>query len=331
MSIFQIENDKAAMVNPTKFGESGMTERDLQNVIKNNPNMLGEDLLIIGKELAPFANSKKRMDLLALDVDGNLVVIELKRDDDGFHMDLQAIRYASMARLFTITEIIEFYSKFHNCDSEKSKNDIDNFLGGDYAEKLNFDNVRIILINQDFSKEITNAVLWLNEQGLDIKCIKITQYEFKSEKLWDVDMIIPMKEAKDYQLSLREKKVSDQETIRQAKDKTKYSFNGKEGLGKGRLVLEVLKHHFEKNSNSTLDELNNKFPNHLQGTLNMVEFFDDIKDTNKQNRYFTKNDEILILPDNKIAVVCNQWGIGNIIGFIKHAESMGYQIKKTSQ
>jgi RecB family endonuclease NucS len=50
-------------------------ERDIQNYLENNPSTLGEILTIIGKE---FAVPVGRIDLLAKDVNGNIVVIELK-------------------------------------------------------------------------------------------------------------------------------------------------------------------------------------------------------------------------------------------------------------
>lgn len=325
MSIFLIKNNKAELLEPTAFKEGNMLEKDIQNIIKSNPKILGEELLIVGEELSPFENSKKRLDLLALDEFGKLVVIELKRDNDGFHMDLQAIRYASMVRLFSIDQIVEFYNNFHNCDNEQTEKVIDNFLGGDYAQKLDFDNVRIILVNQDFSKDITNTVLWLNEQGLDIKCIKINPYKLNDKSIWDVDVIIPVKEAQEYQLKLKEKKNSDQETRRQTKDKTKYSFNGKDDLGKGRLVLEVIKFYVNQNPNITLEQLQNIFHKDLRiGSLKIV---NDINEIDDLKRYFTSENDLLILNDKEVAI-CNQWGIGNIKPFIEYAQNqLNYDIK----
>jgi hypothetical protein len=43
-----------------------------------------------------WEDSSRSIDLLCIDKQANLVVIELKRTEDGGHMELQAIRYAAM-------------------------------------------------------------------------------------------------------------------------------------------------------------------------------------------------------------------------------------------
>ena len=48
-----------------------------------NPRILWDDLLIIGKEFSGFDRTNERLELLAVDSAGRLVVIELKRDDSG--------------------------------------------------------------------------------------------------------------------------------------------------------------------------------------------------------------------------------------------------------
>lgn len=332
MGIVKINNHTVCVVKPKSFSEINMKEKDLQGIIKRNPSVLGEKLLIVGEELAPFKSegSKKRLDLFALDADGNRVVIELKRDEDGFHMDLQAIRYASIVSLFTIEKICEFYCKFHQCDEEVFKEDVAQFLDvtlENYAEKLNTnqDSVRIILVNKDFSKEITNTVLWLNEQGLNIKCIKILPYEIDDIKLLDIDTIIPVKEVEDYQISLKEQKNSDRKTLKKAKDATKYFFNNKVNLGKRHLVLEIIKFYVNQNPKITLDKLQKIFPMALrQGSLQIVS---DINDINDDRRYFIKDNELLILHGKKVTV-CNQWGVGNIEPFIDYVTSkLGYKVE----
>ena len=52
--------------------------------------------LVISEEFSDWEDSKKRIDLLGIDSDANLVIIELKRTEDGSYMDLQAIRYAAI-------------------------------------------------------------------------------------------------------------------------------------------------------------------------------------------------------------------------------------------
>ena len=52
-------------------------------------------MLIIQKEFSGFADALERLDLLALDKQGSLVLIENKLDDTGRDVTWQALEYAS--------------------------------------------------------------------------------------------------------------------------------------------------------------------------------------------------------------------------------------------
>jgi hypothetical protein len=65
--------------------------------------------------------------------------------------------------------------------------------------------VRLVLVSADFSKEVTTAVMWLNERDLDIRCIRIKPYRDAEKVLVDVQQIIPLPEAAEYQIKIREK------------------------------------------------------------------------------------------------------------------------------
>lgn len=85
-----------------KFGELGFRERQhLQKWIAENPEMLGEELLIIQQEFDGFNETNERLDLLALDKYGNIVVIENKLDDTGRDVTWQVIKYASYCSTLT--------------------------------------------------------------------------------------------------------------------------------------------------------------------------------------------------------------------------------------
>ena len=78
------------------FAELGFKERhNLQEWIAKMPSCLGEELLIIQKEFAGFSDTQERLDLLAVDKQGSLVLIENKLDDTGRDVTWQALKYAS--------------------------------------------------------------------------------------------------------------------------------------------------------------------------------------------------------------------------------------------
>ena len=71
-----------------------------------------EDLLIIQKEFNRFDKTKERLDLLAIDKNGNLVIIENKLDDSGKDVTWQALKYVSYCSTLTKNEIISIYQEY---------------------------------------------------------------------------------------------------------------------------------------------------------------------------------------------------------------------------
>lgn len=75
-------------------------------------NSLGEELLIIQKEFSGFNETNERLDLLALDKLGNLVIIENKLDDSGKDVTWQVIKYASYCSSLTKHDILKIYQDY---------------------------------------------------------------------------------------------------------------------------------------------------------------------------------------------------------------------------
>ena len=94
----------------TEFRTHGLLERQhLAKWVEQNPSVLGEELLVITSEYDRFDKTNERLDLLALDKEGNLVVIELKRDDSGRSVDLQALKYAAYCSTLGLADVVEMY------------------------------------------------------------------------------------------------------------------------------------------------------------------------------------------------------------------------------
>lgn len=109
------------------------------------------------------------------------------------------------------------------------------------------------------------------------------------------------------------------------RDKTKYMFEGKV-FPKNRLVLAIIKKYANEH-NPTFLELSQVFDKSLQGSLGVVELYDvAIKTSDASKRYFLKDEDVLVLNNEKV-VVCTQWGIFNIIKFVKRAQALGFNIE----
>ena len=153
-------------------------------------------------------NSRRRIDLLGVDNKGNLVVIELKRDDEGGHMELQAIRYAAMVSGMTFARAADVFQAYldRHVSGQDARSQLLDFLGWDEPREDDFArDIRIVLVAADFGKELTTAVLWLNERDLDIRCVRVKPYANGDQTIVDVQQVVPLPEAEEYMVRVREK------------------------------------------------------------------------------------------------------------------------------
>jgi hypothetical protein len=215
----------------SKFGDLGLLERaDLQRRLRDDVRPLGPDLRVIAEEFGDWEDAKRRIDLLAIDRQGHLVVIELKRTEDGGHMELQALRYAAMVSSMTFDEVASTYEahiKKHSVlldDDPDPRATLVEFLGtpaGD--EPVISTKVKIILVSADFGREITTTVLWLNGfEGMDVRCVRLIPYRVGDQVLIDIQQVIPLPEAADYQVKVRRKDAAAAKARADGKDFTRY-------------------------------------------------------------------------------------------------------------
>ena len=102
MTIFKVKSDNLEKLEETNFAIEKVLERqDLQRLLKSQIDAISSDTLVIAEEFGAFEGARRRIDLLGINKDANLVVIELKRTKDGGHMELQAIRYSAMVSTMT--------------------------------------------------------------------------------------------------------------------------------------------------------------------------------------------------------------------------------------
>jgi len=226
MAIYEMTDSTLRKLSGTTFAQQGVDERrDLQRLLRDNIEIISPDTLVVAEEFSGWEDSKRRIDLLGIDKSGNIVVIELKRTEHGGHMELQAVRYAAMVAAMTFDRIVDVYRGY--LDKSGSEEDATEsllaFLDWDEPSEEEFaQDVRIVLASAEFSKELTTSVMWLNDRGLDIRCIRLKPYQDGGRTLLDVQQVIPLPEAEELQVQIREKQRKERAARRDNRDLTRY-------------------------------------------------------------------------------------------------------------
>ena len=224
MYVINKRDNKLEPIEKTSFRAVGIKERkDLQEWIAKNPEVLGEELLIIQKEFDGFSDTHERLDLLALDKQGNLVVIENKLDDSGRDVVWQVLKYASYCSSLDNKNIKEVFNQYlkDSGRGESAEELLEDFFSGeDYEEKLNSGtSQRIVMVSGDFRKEVTSTVLWLLNFGLRIQCFQASAYKLNDQLFFNIEQIIPMKGAEDYTINMANKNLDELSTKEELKNR----------------------------------------------------------------------------------------------------------------
>src|SRR5690349_3046452 len=135
MPIFEFGAEGLIPAASTSFEGERLRERqDIQRVLRERIEAIDPNLMVLAEEFSDWQDSSRRIDLLCLDGDANLVVVELKRTSDGGHMELQAVRYAAMVSAMTFEQAVDTYVRYRatangsSVDSDAARAEILSFL-----------------------------------------------------------------------------------------------------------------------------------------------------------------------------------------------------------
>ncbi len=208
--------NRISKISKMKFSEIGVSERNhLQEWLANQPDALGEELLIIQKEFDGFDDTRERLDLLAIDKAGALVIIENKLDDSGRDVVWQALKYASYCSTLSKAKIAEIYQRY--LDRTNTGKDAQALIC-EFLEKEDFAEVdlnsgieqRVVMVAAEFRKEVTSTALWLLKHKIKVKCFKATPYKDGDDLFLSIDQLIPLPEAEDLMIGIAEKEQEEQ-------------------------------------------------------------------------------------------------------------------------
>ena len=208
----QVESDQAVMLQPVPFG-SRVSEAELEKWLIANPELAGEPLLVLGSQLAEFAEDKDRLDVLAVDKRGEIVLVELKVDGAFKLTDLQALAYAagySALRGEHFAELLRRrWEKSNGQDTtlERAKSRIVEFVDllDEFEDWQPSKRVRIKLVAPDYPKRVLHTVKWLGDvYGMPIEAIQVQLFEDEQKRLHlTFERLLPLKSDDAFDLTVK--------------------------------------------------------------------------------------------------------------------------------
>lgn len=221
--MYLINGTNASKVENLTFADIKMVEDSIEEILRQNIDMICDDeesMLLVGQQVTNQVQA--RSDLIAVDQDGNLVLVELKRDKRDIEhrkeaLEFQAIRYAaSCATIQTTSELIQNvfapYVEKHREEfgyKELSSNEVarrllETFLEANHIVKFN-ERQRIILVASEFDAQTLSAVAWLNNNQVDISCYCLIPTKIDNHLLLDPQKLLPITDYEDFYIGLKDK------------------------------------------------------------------------------------------------------------------------------
>jgi hypothetical protein len=153
---------------PTRVAFSSMeSESRLEDILFEDISILSPGLMLVGRQVPTAFGTY--IDLLAIDVDGNLSVIELKRHKTPREVVAQAIDYASWVQTLSYDDITAIYADQDN--GREFEQGFEEAFGGNPPEKLN-ESLQIIIVAAELDHASERIINYLTDNfGVPINAV----------------------------------------------------------------------------------------------------------------------------------------------------------------
>ena len=170
----------------------GHREARLEDWLENNPDDIVENgqLLVIGRQVT--TNLGGFIDLLAIDRQGDVVVVELKRNRTPRETIAQALEYASFVEKLGYEQLEDILRAYIGDESVNLAQYHREYftLTSDEASVFNHDQ-RIVIVGQTITPEIRQTSAFLRNKGIRVTCLEFTFFESNDgQRLLSTDIVI---------------------------------------------------------------------------------------------------------------------------------------------
>ena len=187
MVLHKIEDGK--LVEYTKTPVS--TELEIHNFIEKHPKVLGENILIIGREVRTADGNF--IDLLGLNHSGDTIIIEIKKDQTPRKVIAQILEYAEWISNSISSDELNKIAKIKHLTNYPS---LWKKYETEFGEIPDFNEHQQLFIVAEKIDPITEKLArYLRKNGIDIFCMELNFYEKENHRFCNTKMIVGKEKA----------------------------------------------------------------------------------------------------------------------------------------
>ena len=182
IKVWEIDNGKIVTRDNAKFADSHH-EDELEDWIVQNPEIMGENLLIVARQL--IVPEVGRLDLLGMDSNGRLVIIELKRELLPRQAVAQALDYASWLHNASEEEILAYANQYLQKQSGDNELNLADAFEETFGMKLPewiCQNHRILLVAAGLDATAERIISYLAQKQIGINAVFFNYCELSDHK-----------------------------------------------------------------------------------------------------------------------------------------------------
>lgn len=215
--LFTLANGTAKPMTRTTLAEQGLMETThLENWVIDHPEVLGDGVMVVATQFDQWRSdagdsARERLDVLALDTNGQLVVVELKRDGDR-RVHLQAITYAALVANFSKEALGQAHAH-HLCrkggsqvSAEEGLKVLTDHVDGDWDVDI-LRQPRVVLVAERFPSQVLTTAQWLTDVSggtITVECVEVhlfTQVGAAADLCASFSRIWPVEDLQERMLS----------------------------------------------------------------------------------------------------------------------------------
>ena len=155
---WQIVDGKLVPLESSLVNDGKKEKDDLEQWIKSNSQILGEDIVVIGEQVQ---TSSGPLDFLGIDNNGNTVIVELKRDKLPREALAQAIDYASDVASWDVDRFREICQKYTSQNLEDLLQE--RFEDITIEELAINQSQRLLLVGTAVEESLGRMIEWLSD------------------------------------------------------------------------------------------------------------------------------------------------------------------------